>query len=720
MTLTEKALEVWYRLESRFIPDEVWEKDLLTQWRERIVLFIFFFAAALGPFALIPSLYLSVQEKLWSIVVLDSAVYFLVLIVLFSGKVSLELKTWLMFCIFYALGIILLIVLGFLGAGYIWLFGASLIVGAMIGVNAALLALFVNLISLVFIGVYISYVTPEWALTIENPAKKWMVMIGNFMLIDTIITLLVAVLLNTLKSALEKEQKISRELNRKQEEFQAIFKASPDPIIVLDESNSVQYINQAFTSTFGWEPEELKGKVYSFDPEGKEVFSTALFSMEKSSEKRSEIRLETKAVTKDKNILDVILSAAPINEKEKGTAGLVVTLKDITGSRKIEQQLQQAKKMESLGLLAGGVAHDLNNVLSAQVVYPDLILMNLEENSPHVKSLERIKESALKAAAIVQDLLTLARRGVSVAEVVNFNTIIQDYLNSPECERLKGFHPEVQFETRLEKDLFNISGSPVHLFKTIMNLVNNAAEAMPDGGIIRLETENRHVKDSIGKYEQIIEGEYSVLKVSDTGTGIEAEDLERIFEPFYTKKVMGKSGTGLGMAVVWGTVKDHHGFIDVKSVIDKGTVFTLYVPATRKEAGAKTSSLPIEGVKGDGERILVVDDVKEQCSIVEDMLDILGYDPVTAGSGEEAVEYIRSNRADLVILDMIMDPGIDGCETYRQMLELCPGLPAVITSGFSETDRVKETLNLGAGQYLKKPYSLEKLGAAVKKCLTSG
>jgi CheY-like chemotaxis protein len=314
--------------------------------------------------------------------------------------------------------------------------------------------------------------------------------------------------------------------------------------------------------------------------------------------------------------------------------------------------------------------------------------------------------------------LTLAKRGVSATEVVNLNNIISEYLNSPEHEKLKLYHPGVEVETDLKAGHLNILGSPVHLSKVVMNLVSNAAEAMVKGGTISISTENQYIDRPIRGYDDVEEGDYVVLRVSDTGTGISSEDIGRIFEPFYTKKKMGRSGTGLGLAIVWGTVKDHKGYIDLQSTEGKGTTVNLYFPVTRQEPAKDQAGLSIEDYMGSGESILVVDDVEEQREVASAILTKLGYSVTTVPSGEEAVEYLKSNASDLVVLDMIMDPGIDGLETYRQIIGLHPGQKAIIASGFSETDRVKEAQRLGAGQYIKKPYTLEKIALAVKSELS--
>ena len=261
-----------------------------------------------------------------------------------------------------------------------------------------------------------------------------------------------------------------------------------------------------------------------------------------------------------------------------------------------------------------------------------------------------------------------------------------------------------------------------------MNLVSNAAEAMPEGGKLTVSTKVRYIDRLIRDYDHIKDGDYVILTISDTGSGISPDDIGKIFEPFYTKKKMGRSGTGLGMAVVWGTVKDHNGHIDVQSTEGKarpprlsardggqGTTFTLYFPVTRESLPEDKASLPIESYSGKGESVLIVDDVEEQRQIASGMLIELGYSVVSVSSGEEAVEYLKANKVDLLVLDMIMDPGMDGLETYKKILELHPGQKAIIASGFSETDRVKELESLGAGTYIRKPFLLEKIGLAVKE-----
>jgi PAS domain S-box-containing protein len=504
-----------------------------------------------------------------------------------------------------------------------------------------------------------------------------------------------------------------QKLQESEERYRTVLEANPDPVVVYDMDGKVTYLNPAFTAVFGWSLDEWVGmKMDVFVPE--ENWPETKMMIQKIEAGESFSGIETRRYTKKGNIIPVSISGSTYPDRNGNPMGSIVALRDIGEHQKLQAQLQRAQKMEAIGTLAGGVAHDLNNILAGLVSYPELLLMEMPEESPLRKPILTIQKSGEKAAAIVQDLLTLARRGVAITEVVNLNNIIFDYLKSPEYEKLQSFYPNVKVKKDLETKLLNILGSPVHLSKSIMNLVSNATEAMSDEGMMFISTENRYIDKPIKGYDNVKEGDYVTLTVSDTGVGISPEDMEKIFEPFYTKKVMGRSGTGLGMAVVWGTVKDHKGYIDVQSTEGKGTTFTLYFPVTRRELGRNESALPIEEYMGKGESILVVDDIKNQREIASRILKKLGYSVASVPGGEEAIDYVKDNLADLLVLDMIMDPGIDGLETYKRILKLHPNQKAIIASGFSATDRVKEVQKMGAGAYIKKPYTLEKIGIAVK------
>jgi len=383
----------------------------------------------------------------------------------------------------------------------------------------------------------------------------------------------------------------------------------------------------------------------------------------------------------------------------------------------LQSKLQKSQKMESLGLLAGGVAHDLNNVLSGIVSYPELLLIDMPEDSKFYRPLKAIMESGNRAAAIVQDLLTIARGVAMVKEPLALNQVISDYFQSPEFTRIKQLHPQVQFNTQLAHDLLTIMGSDVHIRKVLMNLISNAAESIKGKGMVKVTTENRFLDRPLESDVKIEEGEYCVLSICDSGQGINREDLARIFEPFYSKKKMGSSGTGLGLAVVWNILQDHKGHIHVTSN-GNGSKFELYFPSTRETLESSEPDSRIANFCGQGESILVVDDNELQRDISCKMLKRLGYKSRATSSGEEAIEYLKTHPVDLILLDMIMDPGMGGYETYKAITEINPDQKVIILSGFAETKEVKKTQALGAGEFLKKPIMLEDLGLAVKRALS--
>ena len=395
----------------------------------------------------------------------------------------------------------------------------------------------------------------------------------------------------------------------------------------------------------------------------------------------------------------------------------MLTYFDITELKKTQEKLTQSQKMEAIGLMAGGVAHDLNNILSGVVGYPDLLLMQLPEDSKLRKPLHVIQESGQRAAEVVADLLTVAQGIASHREARSLNTLVIEYLKSPEGMKLLSQYPDVRVKTDLASDLFNVSCSSVHIKKCLMNLLTNAAEAIAGTGTVRIETKNQYVDKSVAGNQYVETGEYAVISVIDTGKGIAEKDINHIFEPFYTKKVLGRSGTGLGLAIVWNTVQEHGGAVTVNSS-GQGTCFELYFPITREEISERQGSVELAQLQGNGEFILVVDDEKQQRDIAAQMLSVLGYRTKTVSSGEDAIGFIRNQSMDLVILDMIMDPGINGRQTYEQIISIRPGQKAIIASGFSENEEVKKAQELGAGGFIRKPYTLEQIGIAVKKALT--
>ncbi len=379
----------------------------------------------------------------------------------------------------------------------------------------------------------------------------------------------------------------------------------------------------------------------------------------------------------------------------------------------LQERLSRSQRMESLAVLAGGVAHDLNNILGPMVAYPDLILSTLPPEHRLRASVARIGDSARKAAGVIQDFLTLGRRGNYETEPVDLESLITSYIDSPGFIELQERYPQIGLELALS-GIPPIRGSVPHLTQLVMNLIINAFEAMAAEGLLTVESALVTLDEDLAGFETVPAGEYCLLKVSDTGPGISPTDLGHIFEPFYTRKKLGRSGSGLGLAVVYGVAKDLGGYIDVRSVLRQGTEFLLYFAP---EAASEESGDSLEEDFSGDEKILVVDDVREQRDLAVHLLESFGYDVLVAENGHQALEIVAAEDVDLVLLDMIMEDGFDGLETFRGMRRLRPHLRCVVASGFSESDRVREAQTLGAGPYIGKPYTRHSLGRAVRETL---
>jgi PAS domain S-box-containing protein len=510
--------------------------------------------------------------------------------------------------------------------------------------------------------------------------------------------------------------KAFRDLQESEERFRSLYENAPTAYVSIRMEDAVIVnCNAVAVDLLGYERQQLIGSSlidHMASDEESQLQSQWLHELLLAGQPARNESLQL--VHKSGHCVRVNISLEPFKDVHGHIVEGRCIIIDMTEQYHLEEQLRDAQRMEAIGTLAGGVAHDLSNILSAIVCYPDLLLMDIAPDSPMYDPLMKIKGAGSRAAAIVHDLLTLARRGVAVPDVVQVNSIIKEYLASPEYDDLIAHNPKVQLETNLDENLHVIKGSEIHLTKTLMNIISNAAEAMPDGGSIRLRTYN----ELIAANDPRLKGEggkYIVLSVTDTGQGMSPEDIKRVFEPFFTKKKMGRSGTGLGMAIVWAAVQDLNGFVDIDSRLGQGTTVRLYYPATfEKKYFHTTTPLLMDELKGHGEVVLLVEDDTEHREIAARMLSRLGYQVIAVDSGEAALAELEKTRPDLVILDMILGSDLDGLSTYRRILDLYPEQRAIIISGFAESARVKKALELGVGAYIKKPYNLKEISTKVR------
>jgi two-component system, cell cycle sensor histidine kinase and response regulator CckA len=516
--------------------------------------------------------------------------------------------------------------------------------------------------------------------------------------------------LETIARGIE-NKRLKWELTQSEKRFRKLSEATWEGIAIFENSRLL-YVNGQLCKLFGYDEAELFATPFSeIIPEW-----DACTAAREEGEEDTTGAIEFSSRHKDGRIIPVELRIKYID----GRKNLVVAIRDIS-MRKIAEdkrlellrKLADAKRMESLGLMASSVAHDLNNILSGIVTFPELLLTKMSPTDAFRPEIELIHNAGRQAAGVVADLLTVARGSKCKKEPNNLNLLVRNFVTSIEYRQLQHDFPGMVVDVGLEPDLPNLKCSTIHLSKSITNLVTNAAEACDDDGYISIRTISRKIIEPIRGYEEIPPGDYVVLSVSDNGSGIPAEGISRIFEPFYSKKEMGRSGTGLGLTVIWNTVRDHHGFIDLASN-RAGSRFELYFPVSEEKARAATDCLLMGSLLGKGEKILIVDDEESQRSIACSILRQLGYVPFSVDNGRSAVEYLKREHADLVLLDMIMEPGMDGCETFSEILRFTPKQKAVITSGhWSREDQEKIRL-LGISQYITKPYSLACIARAIR------
>ncbi len=522
-------------------------------------------------------------------------------------------------------------------------------------------------------------------------------------------------------------------------ELQTILETSPAAIFSIDQENWIVAWNQAAEEITGFTAEEVKGKTCIFQKISEDPLCRRceehVDSLHRGPDREMKIRTKGGQI----KIISLYIAQATL-EKEQETRTIcsfwdVTALKEgekalsesnqrlkekiITNERlqqeslRLQQELHQAQKMEAIGLMAGGVAHDLNNILASIVGYPQLIRFQLPDNKQIHELAQAVEEAGERAAAVVDDLLTVARGVAVVKQIADINELVREYLCSTEGQDVQDRHPEVTLSSEIAPDPLYINCSPIHIAKCLMNLVNNAAEAIDGYGEVVISTRRKKFAEVTEQaVYQIEPGQYAVLCIRDNGLGISKEDQKRIFEPFYTKKTMGRSGTGLGLAVVWNTVVDHKGSVTVSSGQGQGTSFTLFFPLTDDEAPqAQKAESGIDELASTG-TIMIVDDDVQQLSLAGGMLKVLGYEVLTAASGEEALELLQEQPVDLMILDMLM-PGMNGRHTYAEAKKFHPEQKAIISSGFAADEEVRKAQELGADTFLKKPYTLKQLGLVV-------
>jgi two-component system, cell cycle sensor histidine kinase and response regulator CckA len=508
-----------------------------------------------------------------------------------------------------------------------------------------------------------------------------------------------------------KYKKSYEESKRAERLFRSLIHSSADAIVIYDMKGRVQYLSPAFTNIFGWSLEEMEGKHIPYLPESEKESTMAIINdLAKSGIPCHSF--ETKRLTKKGEILDTSISASRYDDHLGNPAGMLVILRDISEKKSLETQLQYAQKMEAIGTLAGGIAHNFNNLLMGIMGNTSIILLSTDHADSHYERLKVIEKLAQNGSKLTKQLLGYAREGKYKLKTININKVIKETSETFETTK-----KEIEIYRELSEDLYKIKADEGQIEQVLLNLYLNASDAMPKGGKLFLQTKNVTHSAIKGKSFNPKPGAYVLIAIKDFGIGMDKKTMEQIFHPFFTTKGLSK-GTGLGLASAYGIIKAHGGYINVASEKEQGTTFTIYLPASnskiteKKEVSCK--------IKRGTETVLFVDDEDRVLDVGKQMLEALGYNILTARGGREALAVYGSSKGeiDLVILDMIM-PEMGGEETFSRMKEIDPEIKVLLSSGYSIEGQATEILNRGCNGFIQKPFNINDLSHNITRVLNN-
>jgi PAS domain S-box-containing protein len=507
----------------------------------------------------------------------------------------------------------------------------------------------------------------------------------------------------------------SRRLHEREQHFQSLFDNNPDAVFLMGTDGRFQRLNPVAVDVIGRRPEELVGT--DFQPlVWPDDLPVAIANFGRAVHGEA-LRYEISLRHRDGRRVPTAITLVPIF-MEGAVEGVFGIAKDLTGQRDLETQLRQALKMEAVGRLAGGIAHDFNNLLTVITSYTQMALAELEPRSGVAADLEEVQRAANRAAGLTRQLLAFSRQQVLLARRLDVNALVEGMVGM--LRRLIG--EDITLHTALDASLWPVEADAGQLEQVLMNLAVNARDAMPDGGTLSVRTGNvRVAAGGDPRRPGLLPGEYATVEVADDGVGMDASIIPNIFEPFFTTRAVGR-GTGLGLAMVYGIVKQSGGFIYVDSAPGKGSRFTLLLPRTRRDGGAghaedASSPAPLRG----SERVLLVEDDDAVRQVATRMLGALGYTVLAAAGGDEAMRLAeeldaQGTKVQLVLTDMVM-PGMSGRAVADRLTARWPGMRVLLMSGYTDDEILRRGLAEAGLPYLEKPFSVEQLAAALRSAL---
>ncbi len=500
------------------------------------------------------------------------------------------------------------------------------------------------------------------------------------------------------------------DLRESEEKYRTLVECSSDAILMLDKDRKIVSCNRAFLNLFGYAHDDVAGQSVRIIHPSDSSFRSFGQAAYPVIESHDSFRAEWEFARKDGRIIPAETVTSVITGPKGSVRGYVAIIRDITEKQQIQSQLHEAQKMEAIGTLAGGIAHDFNNLLMTIQGNASLMLLDADPGHRDYNSLKNIQAQVRSGAKLTSQLLGYARKGKYEVKPVDFNALVKDVLDAFGRTR-----KEVTIQKELAADLPAIDADEGQMEQLLLNLFVNAADAMPTGGHLTIETNHTGHEGMAGKLYEPKPGGYVSLAITDTGVGMDKLTQERIFEPFFTTKEMGR-GTGLGLASVYGIAKSHGGYIDVQSEEGRGTTFTVFLPVSKQTLPVRVES-PEQVVEGN-ETVLIVDDEELVLEVGASLLERLGYDVHKAHSGQEAIELYeeKSMDIDLVILDMIM-PQLGGGQVYDKLKETNPQVKVLLSSGYAVEGQASDILRRGCDGFIQKPFTIEALSQKVREVL---
>jgi len=516
------------------------------------------------------------------------------------------------------------------------------------------------------------------------------------------------------------DQQVEKTFKLNDEWLAGILASAMDAIITIDEQHRIVLFNQAAERMFRYEATAVLGT-----PLDRLLPDRYREAHEKHIDEFGRTKVTQRQMGQIRplsglraNGEEFPIEASISQIKADGRRLFTVIIRDITEKKRLESQLLRAQRMESIGTLAGGIAHDLNNVLSPILTATELLQMRTSSESDEstIRLLNIIQSNALRGGEMIRQVLSFARGVDGDYSQLQPNHLIREIIKI-----LSDIFPKnIEISFSINANLWYVYGDATQLHQVLMNLCVNARDAMPDGGKLRIEAENIEVDEHYARMNvEAKPGRYVRLLVQDNGSGIPGEILDKIFDPFFTTKKPGQ-GTGLGLSTVAGILRSHGGFVNVYSEVDKGTHFTIYLPASQNQQAVAAPAARVDLPTGQGELILVVDDEPSIREVARETLMTFGYRVVTANDGTDALAQFATHRHEirLVITDMMM-PFMDGPATIRALRKLDPEVRVIATSGLKANTRHAEIAQLGVNSFLPKPYTAETLIRTIAAVLES-